>query len=306
MSLNQRNDAPESLFFARDLEHQETTVYAQEYPALRFREIFPVDNSGGEFITSIAYKMFDRSGIAKVLSDYATDWPVVNLSATETRVPVKSVGDSAKFSEDEIGAAQKNGMQLDSLSTGEMRRGYEERCDKIADRGDPTGLMGWNSNPYIPVVAPTTSSGAGDDTWPNKTPDEILADLRLMYTTIVQNTLGTHRPTALLISAERALFLRQSRLSSTNATLLSFIEAAFPGLQVIEWQRMATGSAAGAQRCSMLERTPEIVQFKEPMPFKLYPLEKIPGTLVYQYIGRGKVGGLVMRRPLAACHMDGI
>ncbi len=303
---NQRNDAPESLFFARDLEYQETKIYQTDYPAFKFREIFPVNNEGGEFITTISYKMYDRSGMAKVLSDYATDWPVVNLNATETRVPVKAIGDAALFSEDELGAAQKTGVPLESESIVQMRRGYEEKCDRVADAGDPTGLMGWNSNPYIPIATPTTSSGAGDDTWPNKTPDEILADLRLLYSTIVANTKGTHIPNTLIISAERALFLRQSRLSATNATLLSFIQAAFPGMQIVEWQRMTTAAVGGAQRCSMLERTPEVVEFKEPMPFKLYPLEKIPGTLTYKYLGRGKVGGVVMRKPLAACHMDGI
>ncbi len=303
---DQRNDAPESLFVARDLEHQETKIYSMEYPAFKFREIFPVNNEGGEFITSISYKLYDRSGIAKVLSDYATDWPLVNLSAKEERVPVKPVGDAAQFSADEVGAAQKTGVPLESESILNMRRGYEEKCDRIADQGDPTGLMGWNTNPYIPIVAPTTSSGSGDDTWPNKTPDEIVADLRLMYATIVQNTKETHKPTTLLISGERALFFNQSRLSSTNSTLMEFIMKAFPGLQIVEWAKMSTAAVGGGQRCSMFDRTPEVVEFKEPMPFKLYPLEKIPGTLVYKYIGRGKVGGVVMRRPLAAVHMDNI
>lgn len=303
---DQRNDAPESLFFARDLEHQESKIYQTEYPAFQFRNIFPVNNEGGEFITSISYKLYDRSGIAKVLSDYATDWPLVNLSAKEERVPVKAIGDAAQFSADEVGAAQKTGTPLESEQIQNMRRGYEEKCDRVADQGDPTGLGGWNTNPYIPIIAPSVSSGSGDDTWPNKTPDEIVTDLRLMYAAIVQNTKETHRPTALLISGERALFFNQSRLSSTNSTLMEFIMKAFPGLQIFEWAKMATAAVGGGQRVSMLDRTPEVVEFKEPMPFKLYPLEKIPATLIYKYIGRGKVGGVVVRRPLAAVHMDNI
>jgi hypothetical protein len=298
----------ESIFFARDLEFQEAQVYQQEYPAFRFREIFPVSSEGGEAVQQIAYRTFDRSGLAKVLSDYATDWPTVNLNARKDYVPVKRVGDSAKYSRDEVLAAQAAGMQLDSLLTSDMRRAYEEKLDRIAAFGDASGLLGWNTNPYIPIVAPTTSSGSGDDTWPNKTPDEILADITLMQQTIIANTQGSRGVAnmRLMLSPSRAAYLRTARISNTTGTLISFVRDAFPNLEIVEWQRMATATPAGGQRASMMEASPDVVQFLEPAPFRLEPLEKLPGGLVYQYLGSGKTGGLVVRQPLAAVHLDGI
>ena len=298
----------ESIFFAQDLEYQETTIYEQTYPAFRFRDIFPVNNTGGEFITQISWRTFDRSGVAKVLSDYATDWPSVNISARKEYAPVKKVGDSAKFSAQEVGAAQQNGMQLDSKLLTDMRRAYEERLDRIASSGDPSGLLGWNTNPYVPLATPTTSAGPGDDTWPNKTPDEILADVSLMMQAVIANTQGSHGSGAmtLLLSPSRAAYLRTARLSNTTGTLISFVKDAFPNLTIVEWQRMATASTAGAQRASMFEASPDVVEFREPSPFRILPLEKLPGGEVYQYLGRGFVGGLIVSKPLACVHMDGI
>lgn len=302
----QRNDAPESLFFARDLEYQESKVYETQYPAIKFRDIFPVNNEGGEAVSSIAFKIYDRSGIAKVLSDYATDWPLVDESAQQNRVPVKSVGDAAQYSEDEVNAANKSGLQLDAMKSSHMREAYERKADRVASEGDPSGLMGWNTNPYIPVATPTTSSGPGDDTWPNKTADEILADLKLMEQTILSNTQGSAVATTLVLSPSRAQYLRTARLSNTAGTLLSYVKDAMPNIEIMEWQRMATASGAGAERASMFQRTPDVVEFKEPMPFKLYALEKIPGSLIYKRLGRGKIGGVVVRFPLACVHLDNI
>lgn len=298
----------ESLFFARDLEYQESRIYEQEYPAFRFRDIFPVNNTGGEFITQISWRTFDRSGVAKVLSDYATDWPTVNASARKEYAPVKKVGDSAKFSAQEVGAAQQAGVQLESTLIAGMRRGYEERLDRIASGGDPSGLLGWNNNPYIPIATPTTSAGPGDDTWPNKTPDEILADISLMMQSVIANTQGSHGSGAmvLVLSPSRAAYLRTARLSNTTGTLISFVRDAFPNLTIVEWQRMATATPAGGQRASMFEATPDVVEFREPSPFRILPLEKLPGGEVYQYLGRGFTGGLIVMKPLACVHLDGI
>lgn len=302
----QRNDAPESIFFARDLEYQESRVYETIFPAFKFREIFPVNNEGGEFVTTVSYRMYERSGIAKVLSDYANDWPLVDLAATETRIPVRKVGDAARFSDEEVGAAARNGVQLESRKLVEMRRAYEEKLDIIASSGDSSGLMGLNNNPYIPVVAPTVSAGSGDDTWPNKTPDEIVADISLLEQTILANTQGSHSATFALLSPARAVYLRTARLSNTNNTLLSYVQQAFPNITFMEWQRMATASAAGTQRLTLMERTPEVLEFLEPAPFRIRPLEHIPGSDVNMYRGAGKTGGVVVRRPLAIAHMDGI
>jgi len=298
----------ESIFFARDLEYQETRVYEQSYPAFRFRDIFPVNNTGGEFITQISWLTFDRAGIAKVLGDYATDWPSVNASARKEYAPVKKVGDSARFSAQEVGAAQQNGTQLESRLLNEMRRAYEEKLDRIAASGDVSGLLGWNNNPYIPIATPTTSAGAGDDTWPNKTPDEILADITLMQQAVIANTQGSHGggQMALVLSPSRASYLRTARISNTTGTLISFVRDAFPNLEIVEWQRMATATPGGAQRASMFERSADVVEFREPSPFRILPIEKLPGGEVYQYLGRGYTGGLIVLKPLAAVHLDGI
>jgi hypothetical protein len=240
------------------------------------------------------------------MADYADDLPRVNLSATEVTKKVFSVADSAVFSQREIDAAMMTNTPLDSMALTAMRDAYERKLDAVANAGDTrSGLEGFNSNPNITIVAPTTSAGSGDDTWPNKTADEILADFALLYQTIVSQSKGIHQPTVCLLSPERAVSLRQIRLSGTNASLASFVEQAYPGMVLEEWSKMSTASAAGAQRMAMYQRDPDVLQFREPMPFKIYPLRPI-NSLKYAYEGEGRTAGVVVRYPLACAFMDGI
>lgn len=305
MSIQERNDANESLFFARDLEHQESKVYEKQYPAMRFRQLFPVNSDGGPAALFITYKMLDKTGIAQIISDYADDLPRVNASAIEVTKKVFGVGDSAVFSQRELDAAMATNTPLETTNLSTMREAYERRLEQIADSGDArSGLEGYNSNPNIPIVAPTTSAGAGDDTWPNKTADEILADFSLLFQTIITNSNGVHKATVAVLSPERLASLRLIRLSNTNATLASFVEQAYPGLALEEWNRMRTAGVGGVQRMSMMQRDPDVVEFREPMPFRIYPLER--RGLKYFYNGEGRTAGVVIRYPMACAHMDGI
>lgn len=305
MTTQQRDDANESLFFARDLEFQEARVYEKKYPALKFRTLFPVNNEGGAGSLFITYKMLDKTGIAQIISDYAQDLPRVNLSAVEVTKQVFSVANSATYSQREVDAARQSGTNLDSALLSTMREAYERKLDQLASSGDTrSGLEGFNTNPNIPIVAPTTSAGAGDDTWPNKTADEIIADFSLAYNTVLTNSANSHTPNAAFLSPERLALLGQVRIPSTGTPLSEYLPKAFAGVQLFDWNRMSTASLAGAQRMALGVRDSEVLEFREPMPFKIYPLER--SGLKYTYIGEGRTAGMVVRFPLAWVFMDGI
>lgn len=306
MTAQSRNDANESLFFARDLEFQESKVYEKEYPAIKFRQIFPVDNSGGPGTLYVTYKMIDKAGMAQVLADAADDPPRVNLSAQEFTARVFPVADSCEYSQFELDAAQKTGTNLDGMLLDTARQAYERKLDEIASQGHtPTGLLGFNSNPNIPIATPTTSSGPGDDTWPNKTADEILADFTKLYRTVIANTLEVHQPTAVLLSTDRMSLLKQVRLSNTGVFLLTALKDAYQGMEFLEWHRMATAGVGSVQRMAMYVRSPDVVQFREPAPFKIMPLRR-SGAFRWSYDCAGHTAGVVVRYPLACAFMDGI
>lgn len=301
----QRDDANESLFFARDLEYHESRVYEKKYPEIKFRQIFPVNNEGGPGALFVTYKMLDKTGLAQIISDYAMDLPRVNLSAIEVTKQAFSVADSAVYSQREIDAAMSTNTNLDGTLLSLMREAYERKLDEIADRGNVrSGLEGFNTNGNIPVLAPTVSAGPGDDTWPNKTADEIVADFMFAYNSIITNSAGVHRANAVILSPERMALLDQLRLSNTSSTLREYLDKAFRGVQFFDWTRMSTASSAGAQRMAVGQRDSEVLEFREPMAFRIYPLER--QGLKYTYSGEGRTAGMVVRFPLAWVFMDGI
>lgn len=300
-----KQDAGESLFGARQLEYIETTVYEKEYPETGFRRIFNLNTEGGPGIKFITYKLLDRTGTAQAMADAADDFPRVNVSMREFTAPVHSYGNSASWTIDEVDAAARNNMNLETMDAEAMRDAYERKCDAIADRGDPrTKLPGFNSNPNIPIIAPTTSAGPGDDTWPNKTADEIIEDFSLIMSTAVGQSMGTHVPTLAMMSPQRLMTLSTKRLSNTEGTLISFLQKAYPGLEFQGWQRMATAGVGGVQRLSVFQKRKDVCEFREPTPFELLPPERRGVKWVIN--GRGRIGGVIVRKPLAALHMDGI
>ena len=69
----------ESIFFARELEKIIEKVYEKQYPELKgiSGEFFPVTSMAGPADETITYRMSDRSGVAKIISNYADDLPAV-------------------------------------------------------------------------------------------------------------------------------------------------------------------------------------------------------------------------------------
>ncbi len=301
----QRADANESIFFARDLEFQESTVYEKKYPQIKFRQLFPVNNQGGAAVLFVTYKMLDKTGIAQVITDYAQDLPRVNLSGIEVTKQVFSVADSAVYSQREVDAAMATGTNLDSTLLSTMREAYERKLDEIASTGHVrSGLEGFNTNGNIPIIAPGTSAGVGDDTWPNKTIDEIILDFSSAYNAVPANSSNVHEPNTFMLSPERLALLGQLRITGTAEPLSTFLAKAYPGCSFLTWHRMSTASAAGAQRLACGVRSSDVLEFREPMPFRIYPLER--KGLTYTYSGEGRTAGMVVRYPLAWVFMDGI
>lgn len=306
MSKNQkRQDAGESLFSARMAEYVETTVYNKEYPEIGFRKIFNINTEGGPGIKYITYRILDRTGTAQALADMADDFPRINLSAREFTAPVHSYGNSAVWSQDEVDLAARNNTNLETEEAEAMRDAYERRCDQIASVGDAvTGLPGINTNPNIPLVTPTVSAGPGDDTWPNKTGDEIIADVGLLLTAIVSQTQGTHSPTEVVLSPARLMLLTTIRISNTANNLMYYLSQNYPGVTFTGWQRMATAGIGGAQRVMAWQKRKDIAEFREPTPFQLMPVERRGMKWIMN--GRGRTGGVIVRKPLAIAFMDGI
>ncbi len=308
MPPQNREDAAQGVIFREQLTLIEKEPFEKKYPEKIGRSILPIDNAGGPGVGKRKWRMYDRFGIAAMLSPRSNKINLVELSGQEFEANAHDFGIGAPFNFTEVEEAKFAGVPLDSMKLTACRDGYEDLVDDLIFSGDPdNSIQGLNDHPNIPIYTPGTSAGAGDDTWPNKTVDEILADFRSVNTGIKSTTKQTHSPKLWLMSPERLDLISTLRLGDGGADrfLIDLLKNAFPGSKFASWDRLSTASVAGAQRLMALDVGKDIAYIWEPQAFTQYPqYQDGPFTWIVPY--KGRFGGVVVRRPLAMAFMDGI
>lgn len=302
MSLKQiRSDAEESVVFARELEAIETKVYQKKFPQYKARAFFPVDTTGGKGVQSITYYLNERIGSAQLISDYANDFRRVNVKRKKYTAPVAAYGESIVYSMDEINAAARVGEPLDASMAVAAREGYEQRFDEIAFGGDSTaGLYGALNNPNVPIV-----SLAAAGLWTAKTADQIIADFNALVSSIPSVTNDVHKATDVILPVASYELIQRMRLGSTNdVSVLKYLLDTNPGLTIDKSFRMNTAGAGSTKRMFAYQRDPDVLAIREPESFMIHPFQQ--DMLVFKAPAVGKMGGVVMRYPLACAYMDGI
>lgn len=307
--LQDKLDANQTIFFSRELESIESRLYEIKLTELKYRTYIPVSNRDNPGVETITYRMMTKVGMAIVISDYADDIPRADVFGEEFTQKVRSVGASIGFSMQEVRAASFANKSLDTAKADSARRAVREKESDIAWNGDAEfGLIGLLDNDNIPFIA--TPTGTGGFLWSQKTPDEILNDLRLMTSGIREQSKGIHNGNTLLLPIEQYDIIAQTPRSSTSdLTILEFVTKpgnSF-GLATIDWlptelkDRFIGDTKDGAL---MYERDPEVLEQRIPMELITYPIEVRGLENIINMEARN--GGVVLRYPLATTIMTGI
>jgi hypothetical protein len=138
--------------------------------------------------------------MAKVVADYAHDFPRVDVFGEEHTIKIKDIGDSYGYSIKEIRRAMMAGFDLEGKRALAARRAIDEKINQLAWYGDETNnIQGFLDYPGITEYSvPSTGSGSSK-TWANKSADNILVDLNGIVNAIVVGTNGIERPSTILL-----------------------------------------------------------------------------------------------------------
>ena len=182
IQASQRLDASESVFFARELEHVKAQSYDVKYPELTATKNIPVSSEAGSGAETITYQQYDAVGFAKIINNYATDLPRVDLVGKEFTAKVKSIGASYGYSIQDIRAARMAGKPLEQRKANAVRRANDQEVNRIAYFGDAKhGLVGLVNHPNITdYTLPddgVDSEEAASTKFADKTPARVLRDL---------------------------------------------------------------------------------------------------------------------------------
>jgi len=299
-------DSGETVFFKRQLEHIKTGAYDKKYKELKATMLFPVSTEASPGARTITFRSFSKVGLAKIVSDYANDFPRVDVYAEEKTANVRSIGESYGYSIQEIRESQMAGTNLDSRRASAARRTNDEKVNDIAFNGDDDyGLQGFINYPGITEYTIPNGAG-GDEEWSTKTPDEIVADVSGIITAVIDLTNGREVPDTLLLPIAQYNILINVRMTDGDSNnILNFIMKNNPYLSSIEWvTEMKGAGVGGADRMMVYPRDPEHVTLEIPQPFEQLAAQQKGMEFVIPCHSR--CGGIIVYYPLAVAYGDNI
>lgn len=301
--FNLRLDARESGILARQLEYIKTKTYDVRYAALKARKFIPPSSDAPSGADSITYRSWDMMGMAKVISNFADDLPMVDAFCTETTTPVKSIADGFQYSIQDLRAVAMSGQKLDTARASAARRVIEQGVDEVAAFGLPeAGMPGFLNHPNIPLVSPLVG------TWSSATAIQILSDMYELSAAVHIATKETFDSDTMLLDSVSFKKVASKPASDTipDRTILQVFMDTDPYIKnVDQWLKLDTANAAGTgPRIMAYARDPEVVQLEIPQEFEQFPPQA--RNLAFVISCHLRIGGTVVRYPLALSYMDGI
>ena len=223
--MNFDDDSDASVFFARELDYVKSQSYDVEYPEFTALKLFPVSSEITPGAETVTYYSYDKTGMAKIISNYATDLPRADVKGKPTTAIIKSLGDSYGYSIQEMRASAMAGKSLDARKAESARYQIDYLNNKIAWNGDAeTGLRGVLSKDNdVPLYVPATGA-KGSTKWADKTEDEILADITGMLKQVARTTKKVEKPDTLALPSEAYIEIQNRRIESTATTVLKYVQ----------------------------------------------------------------------------------
>jgi hypothetical protein len=328
-----REDAGQTMAFARQLEHIISKVYAAEFAQYKAYQLFPVNTELGPGDLSYTYRMISRLGNAAVVNaGNARDLPNIDLEGEEWPSQIITLGASYNFSVIDQASAAKAQIAIEAEKAKATREAIEALDESIACTGyAATGTVGVTNAPGVAVV-PQTSTGTWASqlktalaTAPSTTVpypavgavSAIASDILTCKQQIYALTLGRHKATNFLLPPNLYGILDGVPRSPafTDDGILAYIERV-TGLEVDDWAILqGAGSLSGSgssiqatnsykTRIVVYEKNPDVVQLMVAQPF--VQLAPQPSSLVFEIPTYSRVGGAMAVRPLGIVCCDGL
>lgn len=311
MRFDDAEDA--SVFFARELDHIKAQSYDVEYPELTALTLFPISSEVSPGAETITYYSYDKTGVAKIINNYATDLPRADVKGKPTTAFIKSVGASYGYSVQEMRASRFASKSLDVRKAESARYSVDYTLNRIAWAGDKkNGLIGILS-PENDIPLFTVPAGAsGKTTWEDKTADEILADLKAMQKQVARTTKNVERPDTLVLPADVHIEISTRQIPNTGYTVKKFLLENAPYIKEIisaaELQADAGEtnpySEQGKNVALLFKKDARKFTIEHPLPFYQHPLQAKNLEIVVPCEAR--TAGAVIYYPLSALIAVGV
>jgi hypothetical protein len=303
MTTEIRNDEV-GVFLARELETILSRTFEVEYADIKYSQLIPISTEVGPGADSFTYRVFDKQGSMKVISDKAQDLPRADVLRKEVTLPVRSIGGSFAYTIQETrAAAMVPGMNLEQRRANAVRRAYEEKMQEIAYFGDAaSGMKGFFNNDQVDKLVP--------DKWfdgASTTTDEMLSLLNEVPTRLVQNSNMKEMPNTMLVPYNVYRIISTTpRTTTSDTTVMEFYLRTNPMITAIEpineLEASKSGGVLSKDRILVYDRSPDKLQLHVPQPLEFLP--PLRQALEFTVAAHARVGGLSLYYPKSAMVLE--
>lgn len=300
-------DEAGGIYFTRQLEYIKSRAIEEKLVPLTYAQFIPVSGEMPLGATQFTFRTYKGYGLARMISDYAKDFPRVEIGATETTITAKDLGASYGYTISEIRRAQYAGVDLEARKASAVRRAIEQKINDIAWKGDSDyGLQGLIGYPGITeVTIPNTGSGS-TKTWSTKTADQIIIDLNLIKNGVYITTNGIEMIDTILIPHAQMDLIKNTRMgSNTDTTVYEFFVRNNPGITLVGLREMDSAyNGVGSDTIYGYKRDSEHLEFQLPLAFEQFDAQQ--DGLEFKIPCMARVAGVVVYYPLSICWGQGI
>lgn len=307
MRFDSAEDA--SIFFARELDYIKSKSYDKIYPEFTALNNFPITHEVPEGAETMTYYSYEKTGMAAIISNYATDLPRADVKGSPTTAYVKSIGDSYGYSIQEMRASRMAGKSLDTRKAEAARYAIDRKTNEIAFAGDKEHkLMGMlSSDNNIPLY--TLATVETKTSWKDKSAAEILADINGMFAYQSRITQDVERADTLALPPAVFIDISTRQIPNTGYTVKRFLLENAPYLKnIITAPELSAENKAtnpyGIDVAMLYTNSADKFSLEIPMAFYQYPLQNRNLEVIVPCEER--VAGIVLYYPLSALLAVGV
>ena len=300
-------DAQESVFFTRELEYVKARTYDMKHRNLKAFELFPVSFEAPSGSTQITFRKYTDIGFAKIVQDYAKDFPRVDIYGEEETIKVRALGASYGYSIPEIRRSMIAGKQLDVRRASAARKAIDTLMNKLAFEGDSDfNIQGFINYPGITEYTVPNDGTGTSKLWTTKSADLIVRDLAGLVNAVVSTTNEVELPNTLILPVARYLLIANTRMGDgSDKSILRFFLDNNPHIdQIVAVPELAGAGVGATNRMMAYVRDEEHVTLEIPQAFEQLPEEQ--KGMEFSVACHAETAGVVVYYPMSVAYGDGI
>lgn len=294
-----RFDDAASAFLARELTHVRAQVLQVKKAPLNAFQVFPVQTDIPVGAETALQRIYDSVGIAKIIGNYADDLPRADVAGKETAVRVYQLGAAYGYNVRELQNAAFANRPLSALKAAAARNAIDIKLNQLAWYGEAkNNIFGFLNQPNIGEYALKNDGANGSTALKDKDEATVIRDMNEFLQAIPTATNEVETPNTVLLPPEAYAYLKTTRLTDSDRTLMDFIQQAHP--EITRWMKVGELKGAGEDGKDVMFAgvfDPTYIKFEIPARFNQLPVEK--RNLEYVIDCLSETAGVTVNYPMA-------